>query len=509
MKKSVLIMLVFLISGSLFSQSNYEIKINLKNCKDTIAFLTFYQFDKNMIKDTCTNIKNGKIVFKGKGKLEKGVYSLVSQKKSIYFDFIVDDQNQFIEIESDEIENFSKGLVSKNSEMQNNFFNYIKYLNSQGAEFEKAFEKTKGMKKADSVALVTAKQKIFQQNVAQFEEKFYELNKANFVGDVLNLKMEKVLKTIPKATNGRPDSLVAYNYYKNHYWDNVNFKDDAICRTPFFANKLKRYFEDIVVKHPDSISVEIDRILDKTNQSSLVNKLLIAHFTYNYETSKVMGFDRVFVHIVDKYFRTGKANGIYEHDDVVKNLIDKANKLSPLLMGKRAPDLAMIAAENRDKIKKMGFEDVKSSQEATNLFYSNINEIEKTFLKLYSINAQYTLLVFWDVDCSHCQAEIPKVLEVYHELKAQNKDVKVFSVYTQREYDKYIKYIKEKNLDWINVYDGVHYNNLSVKYDIVSTPVFYLLDKDKVIRAKNFSASHIKEIIKAVDAEDVEKRKVK
>ena len=51
------------------SQSGYDITINLKNCNDTIAFLTFYQFDKTLIKDTCTSIKNGRIVFKGKNKL--------------------------------------------------------------------------------------------------------------------------------------------------------------------------------------------------------------------------------------------------------------------------------------------------------------------------------------------------------------------------------------------------------------------------------------------------------
>jgi len=47
-----------------------------------------------LIKDTCTKVKNGRIVFKGKGKLDKGIYSLVSQQKSIYFDFFIDDETQ-------------------------------------------------------------------------------------------------------------------------------------------------------------------------------------------------------------------------------------------------------------------------------------------------------------------------------------------------------------------------------------------------------------------------------
>ena len=110
------------------SQSGYDITINLKNCNDTIAYLTFYQFDKTLIKDTCTTIKNGRIVFKGKTKLDKGIYSLVSQKKTIYFDFFIDDQTQKLELNSDIAKNDLEGL-SANVSLENDFFDYIKFIN--------------------------------------------------------------------------------------------------------------------------------------------------------------------------------------------------------------------------------------------------------------------------------------------------------------------------------------------------------------------------------------------
>ena len=97
-----------------------------------VVILTFYQFDKNMIVDTCTNIKNGKIEFNGKKKLYKGIYSLVGQGKSIYFDFIVDDDNQNLDISSESVSNYKELLQCSNSKIQNDFFNYIKYFeNSQ------------------------------------------------------------------------------------------------------------------------------------------------------------------------------------------------------------------------------------------------------------------------------------------------------------------------------------------------------------------------------------------
>lgn len=121
MKKIVYFLLLFFpLLG--ISQNGYEITINLKNSKDTLAYLTYYQFDKTLIKDTCTTIKNGKIVFKGKAKLDKGIYSLVSQQKTIYFDFFVDDNHQKLEFTTDSSQNIISNLQAVNSPQHNAFF---------------------------------------------------------------------------------------------------------------------------------------------------------------------------------------------------------------------------------------------------------------------------------------------------------------------------------------------------------------------------------------------------
>ena len=132
--KKTLILFLFLATLCARSQSNYEITINLKNCNDTIAFLTYYQLDKNYIKDTCTSIKNGKIIFKGNGKLDKGIYSLVGQQKSIYFDFFIDDDTQKLEIKNELSAENIDGLIAVNSPRENEFFDYIKFINKQNKE---------------------------------------------------------------------------------------------------------------------------------------------------------------------------------------------------------------------------------------------------------------------------------------------------------------------------------------------------------------------------------------
>jgi hypothetical protein len=64
-----------------------------------------------------------------------------------------------------------------------------------------------------------------------------------------------------------------------------------------------------------------------------------------------------------------------------------------------------------------------------------------------------------------------------------------------------LKYIADNKLPWINVYDGAHYNNAVEKYDVYSTPVIYILDKNKVIKAKRIDADKVTTIIKVIDSE--------
>jgi hypothetical protein len=44
-------------------------------------------------------------------------------------------------------------------------------------------------------------------------------------------------------------------------------------------------------------------------------------------------------------------------------------------------------------------------------------------------------------------------------------------------------------------------NNIREKYDVYSTPVIYILDKNKVIKAKKIGSEQIKDIIRNMEAE--------
>jgi len=504
--KKLLFLICTLTCSLCFSQGGYDIKVNIKGAKDSMVFLAKYNFDKQYIADTCKKVKNGVITFKGKNPLDKGVYFLVSQDKVRYFDFFVNENSKMTF--SSDVSDMVNSLKSLDSKENENFFNYIKFISQKNVEFGKVKGETKGMNKADSAKYVNEKMKALNETVMKFDADFLKTHSGTFLGDVLNLKSEKELKDVPKASNGRPDSAAQYKYYKAHFWEGVNFKDDRLLRTPFFADRVKRYFDRVILQLPDTITAEIDRVMLQCTPGSDMHKFLLAYFLPTYEQSKIMGFDRVFCNLVDRYVRTGLAKGVYD-DKTADKIIERVDILKPLLLGSQAPDLLMIDTVNSKAVNKMGFDTAKTSQSVTKLYYDNIQKLTPLFSPLYSVKAKYTVLVFWDVDCGHCKTEMPKLVDAYKELK-KKYDVKVFCVYTQHEYDKWRKYLIENKLgDFINVWDPIHINNIKTKYDIFSTPVIYLLDKDKIIKAKRLSVEQVPELIKAFEAQEkpVEKKK--
>jgi thiol-disulfide isomerase/thioredoxin len=263
----------------------------------------------------------------------------------------------------------------------------------------------------------------------------------------------------------------------------------------------------VILQHPDTVIQEIDKILAKCDENNLIYNLLIGYFTYKYEQSKIMGFDKVFVHVADKYIISGKAKGVYT-EETVDNIRKRVDIMRNLLLDAKVSELYMIDTLQGGTVRKMGFDTASTSGSITDLYYKNIDRLTPLFRTLYSVNAKYTVLIFWAADCGHCQTEVPKLHEELKTIKG-SVDYKVFAVQTKDElYNSWKKFIVEKKLtDFIHVFDPVHINNLKERFDIYSTPVIYILDKDKRIKAKRLGADQVVDMLKTLEAIDKEQIK--
>lgn len=500
MKKSLLLLLLVLTGFKQMNAQAYDIRINMKGLKDSMVFLVKYTWDQQFVVDTCKKIKNGQVVFKGKKPLDQGVYILVSQASAVYFEFFVTDSQKF-SITGEAAEPTAKLKVTGSSDNEL-FFGYLAYVASKNKEFGEVVAQTKGKSTADSARFMQTKISDFMAATKKYDAEFLVKSKGTFVYDFMNLKTEKEPASIPLASNGRPDSLYSYYYYKNHYFDGVDFKDERIIRTPLFDDRVKNYFERVIVNHPDTVIREIDLMLAKCVPNSMVYNQLLGYFTYKYEQSKIIGFDKVFVHVADKYILPGKAKGVYT-DETVGKIKERVDIMRNLLLDAKVADLYMIDTTMGGRVRKMGFDTATSSKSVTDLYYKNMDKLSSMYKTLYSVNSKYTILIFWAADCGHCQTEVPKLHENLKTIKG-TIDFKVFAVQTKDElYDSWKKFLIEKKItDFINVFDPVHINNLKERFDIYSTPVIYILDKDKKIKAKRLGAEQVVDFLRYLESID-------
>jgi peroxiredoxin len=241
--------------------------------------------------------------------------------------------------------------------------------------------------------------------------------------------------------------------------------------------------------------------------------MLLGHFTYKIENNKTMSFDRsgnsitfekVFIYLADSFIVNGHANGVYT-DETVKMIKKKVDRNRHLLPGATAPDFYVIDTTHANDIAKYRFDTCKTSISLSKLYFENEAKIKPFYKNLHGVNAKYTILVFWASDCGHCKTDIPKLNDSLATIKGK-VDFKVFAVQTKEDVPEWKRFIKEQKLDFINVYDPVHLNSFAEKYDVESTPVIFLLDKDKKIRAKRVGVDQVKELLgifEKIDKEQV------
>jgi thiol-disulfide isomerase/thioredoxin len=500
------------LSLQLSAQGGYDIRINFKGCPDSTVYLARYYWDQLPIMDSCKKVKNGKIQFKGKEPLEKGVYFLANQSRSnYYFQFIVDANQKFtITADNADIAN----TLKSDEKLNEQFFSYIRFMTSKNKEMMLYSGQTRTMTPSDSAKFITEKNRMVSEQISKYDKDFMARNKGTFVHDLMNLKSEKYATDVPLAKNGRPDSIYQYYYYRNHFFEGINFRDNRILGTPFFAEKVKKYFDQMLPQHPDTIIKELDKILLQTIPSSDMYKALVSHFTHKYEQNKTMSFDaegklntfeKVFIHLADKYIVPGQMKDYYS-DETVSKIKEKVDVLRNLLPDQKVSDLHMVDTTFGRQVLKMGFDTAKTSYGVTYLYNKNLDRLLPVFKSLYKVQAKYTVLVFWAVDCGHCKTEVPKLHEELQKLKGK-VDVRVFAVQTKEDlFEDWRKFIVEKKLsDFHHVFDPVHLNNLKEQFDIVATPVIYLLDRDKRIKGKKLAADQVVDIIN--NLEKIEKSK--
>ena len=246
----------------------------------------------------------------------------------------------------------------------------------------------------------------------------------------------------------------------------------------------------MLVQHWDTILNYAYQFCDQLDPKSKTFEYCVSWITSTYGKSKIMGMDKVYIMMADKYYCSknadGKSPAFWMTDEKLEDLCEKIPVQRRLVMGAVPPNVSL--------------------RDTTDVQWKDF----------YSLNSEYTILYFWDPECGHCKKTTPKLETLYQE-KFKERNVEIFAVgkAVGEDFEKWKKFIRDNKLTFINVavtdplykaamedarqfvpkYTTIESLNYQTTYDIFSTPRVFVLDKDKKIIAKSISVSQLEEFI--------------
>jgi len=464
MRKILFAVIFSTVSAISFCQlkSGYEIGITIRELQDSSIFLAYHLGDKQYIKDTITLDKAGHGTTKGTEELPHGIYMVVLPGRKYFEILISNDQNFSL---SCSYSDYSNTLTFSGSDENSAFVDYQKkwfVLQQQSAAISKRAQLNK--QNIDSLPVLTSLQKAHEENMKKYLKNVISDIKENLLATLVKalLPIDVPEINLPEGTKN-PDSvrwIINYNYNKDHFFDNIDLTDERLLRTPILHARLNAFFSNVVIQSPDSINKEIDRVIDKCISNYKVFQYISVFLFNHFRESEIMGHDAVIVKLADDIYLSGKADWVSKEfkDDLRKQV----ELIRPNLIGKKGQNLIMDSHRG-------------------------------IFVSLYDIEKECTILYFWEPDCGHCKESTPKLKEYYEKAKTEN--IEIFAVCTTSEKQKWQKYIDDNKLTWINGWDPERQSHFDYYYNVQSTPMVYILDRNKKIIAKKLAVENIESFL--------------
>ncbi len=483
--KNIVLIAVLLSIGSTFGQ---KIKFNIVGQKDTVIHLVKYTGNKLYYADTA-NIKGGIVEFDGK-KQKPGLLAVLMPGQK-YFEFVYN--NEEVDIETFGPDYFTNMKVKKSAENQL-FIDYMAYLTSKRKESTAISDEQKMITdvNSDKYKELTKKSQQISDEVLNYQKELIAKYPNSVVALIVSMSIDIKIPDAPKDQNGKiTDSTFQYRYYRAHFFDNFNLKDDRITATPLYHNKLETFFGTTMMQQqPDTILKYAYELIDKLNPKSSVYELTVTSLMTSFEKNKIMGMDKVWIKLGEKYICSkasdGKNAAFWLKQDKIDDFCGKVNVQKNLVIGSKPANISLL------------------------------DTTEKVWKDFYSLKSEYTVLYFWSPNCGHCKVTTPKLQKLYEQkLKARNVEVFAVTAAVGEDYPLWKKFIKDNHITFINValtesiiriagknaneiipkytsIESIKYDNY---YDVVTTPRVFVLDKDKKIIAKQLSISQLEDFL--------------
>jgi thiol-disulfide isomerase/thioredoxin len=269
----------------------------------------------------------------------------------------------------------------------------------------------------------------------------------------------------PRVRDDVPREQLAY-YYRQEFWNDVDFSDRRLIRTPVIKNKLARFFEELTPQNQDSILSSAYLLTDKTLEHPEYFKYIANWIVKKYEPTKctLMDPEKVHVKMLQKYFNQDRA--FWADSLTIYGLQQRASEMQNSLIWEKGPNVIS-------------------------------KDLSGKTHNLFDNDEDYVIVYMFAPSCEHCQEETPKLVKWYNEQKAQGKSRDVYAIALDSNVDdpnELANYIKKNNIPFPVIWDPTS-RSIYKTYYVDITPEIYVLNPDRYIVGKNLKTFQIDTMI--------------
>lgn len=275
--------------------------------------------------------------------------------------------------------------------------------------------------------------------VLKTQQKYEELAKNKYIFPLVKATLRNNIPEIETSPDAYMEAM------KTSYFDKIDFSNETLKNSSFITDRVADFvfylsFSDDEKTQQNLYKEAIKKVLGKI-KSQTYQKDIIEFLITQFEATKNL-------EIIDYLFEN-------QYNKLPENLQDATFKKEKLALfateiGRIAPDFSWT-----EKGKKMQL--------------STLNDA-----------SQY-VLVFWSTSCSHCLREIPQL----HTFMKDKKNIKVIAFALEKEATVWESFTKTNLFGFHNVLGLKKWENeIARTYQIVATPTYFVLDKNKKMIAK-------------------------
>lgn len=441
-----------------------NIDITIKDMADGPALLIGY-FETEQFRIDSAYIKNGKVRFKKNPGYDQGFYFAFFPDRSTLQLLLGEDQEFSITTTAGDLTygttvqgSIDNELLYESQRFQADLNNKVRAIDTEMQAMQAGTPTYEALVE-ERAALVASREIFLDELFAKAPTSFF----TSFKSAGQNPDVEKI-----RAANPNLDEQGQVFVYRQQFWDNVNFNDKRLLRTPVIFNKLNRYITELTPQLPDSIAASTDRLIARVDDGAHPEyfKFFVNWVALQYQPTKttLMDSEAVMVHMVQNYFTSEKA--FWSQPAEIQGLQQRAAEMQASLVGKKGPDVVSTGPDGKS--------------------YS-----------IYDMKEPYVVVYMYNPECDHCQEETP-LLKAYHD--KNKKKVGVFAIAIDTDDAKWKNYIQKVGMqDFVNVHDPTN-RSIYAKYFVDKTPEMYILDRDRMIIGKNLKTFQVEQLINNEEA---------